>query len=195
MRLRPIPATVLAALGLMFASTATLGSVLALKGIVGLDPAKASHVNPRYAGIVREVFKSVGDRVAAGERLAIVESNSGLQVYPLTSGIQGQVINRSISVGEFVDQDREAFAIADLSALVVELTVRQSELGKLQVGREIVIRSRDKSAEAKGVIFRLPPVVDEHSRAGVALASLDNKEGTWRPGQMVDGYLELNESK
>lgn len=169
------------------------GATLALMGIVALDPAKASHVNPRYAGIVRDVFKSVGDRVTAGERLAVLESNSGLQVYPLLASINGQVIDRNISVGEFVDQDREAFAIADLNSLVVELTVRQSELGKLQIGRELLIRSRDKLLETKVVLFRLPPVVDEHSRAGIALATLDNKDALWRPGQMVDGYLELEE--
>ncbi len=45
-----------------------------LPGEVIPDPNRVAHVVPRVAGFTREVFKNVGDRVAAGEVLAVIES-------------------------------------------------------------------------------------------------------------------------
>ena len=44
-------------------------------GEIVLDPDRVVHVVPRVAGIVREVHKSLGDRVEAGEILAWIESD------------------------------------------------------------------------------------------------------------------------
>ena len=51
-----------------------LGATISLTGEVVLNPDKVVHVLPRVPGIAREVFKSVGDAVKAGEPLAILDS-------------------------------------------------------------------------------------------------------------------------
>jgi len=45
-----------------------------MPGEVIAVPDRVAHVVPRVAGFTREVFKNVGDRVAAGEVLAVIES-------------------------------------------------------------------------------------------------------------------------
>ena len=51
-----------------------LRSYLDLPGEVVFDPERVAHVVPRVPGIVREVRKVLGDRVRAGEVLAVLES-------------------------------------------------------------------------------------------------------------------------
>lgn len=58
-------------------TTATGGPLtqtIALPGEVILNPNNLAHIVPRVAGIVREVKKSVGDPVEAGDVLAVLES-------------------------------------------------------------------------------------------------------------------------
>ncbi|MFQ5495259.1 MAG: efflux RND transporter periplasmic adaptor subunit, partial [Phycisphaerae bacterium] len=47
---------------------------LVLPGEVVVNPDEMVHIVPRVAGIARRVTKSVGDRVEAGELLAVLES-------------------------------------------------------------------------------------------------------------------------
>ena len=45
-----------------------------LTGEIGLNEEKVVHIVPRLDGVVREVFKDLGDQVKEGELLAILES-------------------------------------------------------------------------------------------------------------------------
>lgn len=56
------------------AGPGSLRSEVRLTGEIGFNEDRVVHMVPRVAGIVREVHKTVGDRVAAGEVLAVVES-------------------------------------------------------------------------------------------------------------------------
>jgi cobalt-zinc-cadmium efflux system membrane fusion protein len=57
------------------AGPARLVSELTLPGEIVPNADRISHIVPRVSGIVREVRKSVGDRVTAGEVLAILDSH------------------------------------------------------------------------------------------------------------------------
>jgi cobalt-zinc-cadmium efflux system membrane fusion protein len=56
------------------ASGGEFQQTIALPGEVVLNPDKLAHIVPRVGGIVREVDKTVGDMVEAGELLAVLES-------------------------------------------------------------------------------------------------------------------------
>ena len=58
-------------------TTGKLEKYLTLMGTVELDPDYASHLNPRYPGIVNSIKASVGDKVSIGESLATIVSNVG----------------------------------------------------------------------------------------------------------------------
>ncbi len=51
-----------------------LSTQLALTGEVRLNADRVAHVVPRVAGVVREVRRSIGDEVKAGEVMAVLES-------------------------------------------------------------------------------------------------------------------------
>ncbi len=47
---------------------------LVLPGEVNVNPDSLAHITPRVPGVVREVFKNLGDEVVAGELLAVLDS-------------------------------------------------------------------------------------------------------------------------
>ncbi len=51
-----------------------LAAQLALPGEVRLNADRVAHVVPRVPGVVREVFRSIGDEVKTGEIMAVLES-------------------------------------------------------------------------------------------------------------------------
>jgi len=61
-------------LALAVAGPGRIGKDLRFPGEIELNPDRMAHVVPRAAGIVREVKKTLGDRVEAGEILAWIES-------------------------------------------------------------------------------------------------------------------------
>jgi membrane fusion protein, heavy metal efflux system len=62
--------------GLVFRkiSPAKLVSTIRLPGEVGLNEEKVVHIVPRVDGVVKKVFKDLGDQVSTGEIIAILES-------------------------------------------------------------------------------------------------------------------------
>ncbi|MBU0719179.1 MAG: efflux RND transporter periplasmic adaptor subunit, partial [Planctomycetes bacterium] len=56
------------------AGPGTIATRISLPGEIALNADRVAHIVPRAPGIVREVLKSVGDAVAAGEVLAWLES-------------------------------------------------------------------------------------------------------------------------
>ncbi|MEZ4742307.1 MAG: efflux RND transporter periplasmic adaptor subunit [Bdellovibrionota bacterium] len=170
-------------------SSGEIKEYLTIIGKVELNPNRASHLNPRYPGIVKSVYKSVGDSVNSGTRLATIESNVGLQIYHIASSIDGTVLTRDISIGEYVNEDTEAFAVANTDVLWVHLTVRPLDLSLVKVGDEVLVTSRDGLNVTRGNLFYVSPIVDENTRTAEATLEVANPDGVWKPGMFIDGHL------
>ena len=56
------------------AGPGTLQTLIELPGEIVIDPDRLAHIVPRVAGVVRQVEKKLGDRVRAGELLAVLDS-------------------------------------------------------------------------------------------------------------------------
>jgi cobalt-zinc-cadmium efflux system membrane fusion protein len=162
-----------------------------LPGEVRPDQDRVAHLAPRFAGIVKEVKKNVGDAVRSGDVLAVVESSETLATYPLRSRIDGVVIDKRIAPGEAVSADSEAFVVADLSRVWIDLSVYQRDLDRVRVGQGVVVSTGEGRAQAEGVIAYVAPVVDERTRTAVARVVLPNPDGVWRPGLFVTGLVTI----
>ena len=154
---------------------------------------RLAHIAPRFPGIAREVRKSVGDSVKAGETLAIIESSESLAPYALEAQIDGTVIERHITRGEPVSQSRgRAFTVADLREVWVDISVYQKHLTSVQLGQTVRISAGHGLAQAEGTISYVSPVVDEETRTATARIVLANPDGLWRPGLFVTAIVELD---
>lgn len=155
-----------------------------LPGEVRADAERIAHVAPRFPGIAREVRKRVGDRVEAGEVLAVIESDS-LASYEVKAAFDAAVIDRHVAPGEAVSPERPIFVVADLSTVWVDIDVHQKALSRLRLGQPVRIAATQGSVETLGKVSYVAPVVDQATRTATARVVLPNPDGLWRPGLFV----------
>jgi cobalt-zinc-cadmium efflux system membrane fusion protein len=187
-----IPDDVAAATGVRTAMTgpATLEEVVRLTGSVEADPARLAAVTPRFAGIVRAVHAEVGQRVAAGDVLATVESNESLQPFDVLAPIDGLVLSRDVQVGRVVGS-QPLYQIVDTSRVWVQLDVFGRDLARVRTGQPAAIETID-GARATGTIEWLSPLVTHGSQSIRGRVVLANPDGALRPGQFVTGEVVVD---
>jgi len=159
-----------------------------LPGEVRPNGDRIAHLAPRFPGVVREVRAHVGDNVAAGDVLAVIEGDN-LVTYQLRARFAGTVIDKHITPGEAVARDRPAFIVVDLSTVWVDITVYQSVLPRLRAQQLVVIAAGADGPRAEGAISYLSPVVDQTTRTATARVVLPNVDGLWRPGLFVTATI------
>jgi len=169
----------------------TLALVQELPGEVVVNADRLAHIVPRFPGIAREVRTQLGDHVKAGEVLAIIESNESLSPYEVKSLIAGTVIEKHITLGEFVRDDSDIYMIADLSTVWVNVTVYARDLSRIRRGQRVAIRGAGN--ETAGEISYVGPVIGEATRTAVARVVLSNSRGLWRPGLFVTAAVEVEQ--
>ena len=254
------------------ANARRLNVSVSLSGEVVVDPNRLAHIVPRVAGVVREVMKRQGDRVRAGELMAILDSrelaedkasflsarerlamakltfdreerlwkqeissereyleakqglleaeisrqeaeqklhslgllDSDLEALKFgshesfsqldaTAPFDGTIIEKHITRGELLDENDEAFVVADLSRVWVNLTVYQKDLPFIRVGQFVEVTLREGDLRSEGTVFYVSPTIDEATRAATARIELDNSDGTWRPGLFVSCRMAVDD--
>ena len=189
------------ALALSPAQIAAAGIVIAEAGPAAIDGGsellgevhangdRLAHIVPRFPGIAVEVRANAGDRVEAGDTLALIESSDSLANYALKTLIGGVVLSKHLTRGEAVDRDKQAFVIADLSTVWVELSVYQRDLPGVAVGQRVHIHAGGQDHAADGVISYVTPAVDELTRSAAARVVLENPERRFLPGMFVTAHV------
>ena len=175
------------------AGPATVRVMRPLSGRVVANEDALAHMAPRFPGIVRSVHKRVGDPVAKGELLAVIESNESLHPYEIHAQLAGVVLERDVAPGEFVSTDRPILTIGNLSTVWVDLDVYRRDFAHLARGQRVQVDAEDGRAPAEATISYLAPIGAENTQTLVARAVLANADGRWRPGQFVSAQVLVRE--
>lgn len=160
-----------------------------LPGEVVVNADRLAHVVPRFSGIAHEIRKNLGDPVQAGDVLAVIEANESLARYEVKSLIKGTVIEKHITLGEFVSDEQDIYVIADLSSVWVNVTVYARDLERIRIGQAATIEAAGISERAQGKIDYVGPVVGEATRTSIARIVLQNPRRVWRPGLFVAAHV------
>ncbi len=166
---------------------------LDLPGEVVPNADRLAHIVPRFAGIARQVEKGLGDHVRAGEVLAVIEGNQSLSTYPVNSLISGTVIEKHVTLGEFVRDDQDIYVVADLSSVWVNVAVYARDLPKIRRGQDVLVESVGAGPSSQGRIDYVGAVVGEATRAATARVVLSNRDLQWRPGMFVTARIVIHE--
>lgn len=113
--------------------------------------------------------------------------------YELVAPMSGVVLERHITQGESVSADTDAFAVADLSEVWIDLDVFQEQLDLVREGQRVRIESSGGRLNADGKIKFVRSIIGEETRTAVARIELANREGSWRPGMFVKGMVTIEE--
>lgn len=160
-----------------------------LTGEIKTEPSRLSHIIPRFPGIVKEVYKTVGEKVKQSEVVAVIESNESLTHYEVQSLIDGTIIELHMAKGDLVGGEDLALTVANLDKVWAILNIYQRDLNKIKVGQKVSVSVGFQDEVETGVISYVSPVVDEATRTATARVILNNASGKWRPGMFVNAKV------
>lgn len=176
------------------AGPATMTETLAVYGQVKLNANKMARAVPRFGGVVHEARKAIGDTVAAGEVLAIVETNQSLATIEVKAPIAGVIVDRGGFAGETVADGATLYLIADLSDVWIDLNVPKRDHGRTKVGQAVVIEAEDGGAAAQGTIAWIAPTGSAEAQTLTARVVLPNPDHRWHAGLFVKADVALAEA-
>lgn len=180
-----------AGIGLEKAGPGILREELKVHGILQPNQEAVVQITPRFPGIVRSVTKRIGDRVAKGDILASVESNQSLTTYDLRSPLAGTIIDRQVTLGEYVSEQKPAFVVADLSTVWADFSIPRRDLNRVKIGDRVIIDAEDGGDPVEATISYLSPVGASETQSGLARAVVPNPNGRLRPGLFVTGRIVM----
>jgi len=166
-----------------------------LPGEVILNADRVAHIVPRFPGIVLKVNKVLGDRVRAGDVLAVIQSNVSAAPYDVTALVDGMVVEKHVTLGEYVRDDADIFVVADLATVWINISVYARFLPQVKTGQKVRITAAGLDETTNGVIDYVGPIVGESTRTGVARVVLPNPKGTWQPGLFVSAHIAVLEAR
>ncbi len=114
-------------------------------------------------------------------------SESLLMRYELKAPIEGVIIERHLTPGEYVKDDSPVFTVADLRTVWVELDVFARDFSLVRQGQSCQIVSGDQTYE--GHIHFVSPVLDAATRTARARVILANRDGMLKPGLFVTAVI------
>lgn len=168
---------------------------LSLNGQLVPHEEKVAHVTPRYPGVVREVRKRIGDSVTKGEVIAVVESNQSLQPYELKSPLDGIVVARHATAGEFAAEGTAIFEVGNYEELFADLYLFSSDVGKARVGQAVSILVPGQPHPIEATVSFLSPVTDPLTQSRVVRVGVANPSGSLQPGMFVTADVVQEEVK
>lgn len=156
---------------------------------------RTAHITARFPGIILDVKKKLGDSVKKGDVLAVIESNQNLRPYEILSFIDGTVVERHASLGEFAPENQELFVVADLSEVWANFQVYKDDFEVVEPGQTINIELNEEADEIKGQISYISPLIDEATQSRLVRAVLPNPRMKLKPGLFLSGTISLSQKE
>ncbi|MCE5295450.1 MAG: efflux RND transporter periplasmic adaptor subunit, partial [Chlamydiales bacterium] len=113
------------------------------------------------------------------------EHNPNLRLYDIRSPVDGMVIARHITKGEFIDNTKTIYEIADLSTIWIEIGIYPKDLIRVKEGQMVDIFRPIDGKISKAKIIYLSPIIQDETITAKAVAEMENVNGDWRPGSFV----------
>lgn len=113
--------------------------------------------------------------------------------YEMRAPFDATIIEKHIALGEVLKDDSDAFTIADLSSVWVNLDVQQKDLPGIRRGQAVILTDGPGVPEIRAAISYIEPTVIQESRTVHARVVIPNVNGKWRPGTYVSGKVAIEE--
>lgn len=164
-----------------------------VQGLLTPVEGRSAKVMARFPGPIKQLGPNVGDRVAAGRVMAVIESNYSLANYSITAPMAGVVISRDAAVGSVASEGMVLYEIADLSRLWVDLHIFGADAQHIQPGGRVQVTRMSDGKTIDTVIERILPGTATASQSTVARATILNEDNQWRPGSAVKARITVDQ--
>jgi membrane fusion protein, heavy metal efflux system len=143
--------------------------------------------------LAKQMLLALGFSEGALKQLA-TQPDTSFTRYEVVAPVAGAVIEKHLTVGEIVKDDTEAFSIADLETVWVNLNASPSDLSLVKQGQRVRISAGPGLPEAEGKVSYIGATVSEETRTVLVRVELPNPEGRLRPGLFVTATLAAGEA-
>lgn len=182
----------LAGITLAEVTKVSIARTIELPGEIGFNEDRLAHITPRFAGVVKDIRKRLGEWVKNGEILATIESNASLTTYSIRAPIEGRIVEKHATPGEFAGEDATLLVIANLGSVWANCEVYAKDAEAVKAGQPIVIKVVGSDRLIKATLSYVAPVYNETTRSMIARAVIPNKANAWRPGTFITGVISLS---
>jgi cobalt-zinc-cadmium efflux system membrane fusion protein len=116
---------------------------------------------------------------------------------PVCAPLSGAIIEKTVAQGEMVGPEKTLFTVADLSTLWLMVNLYEQDLGQVRIGMQVKLSvSAYPGKEFKGRISYLADVLDEKTRTVKARVTIDNRDGSLKPGMFATASIDsVNDSR
>lgn len=111
----------------------------------------------------------------------------------LRSPIAGRVIQRTLVLGQRVNEDTDAFVVAALDSVWVDANVYPQDLPFVREGLKVSVLAGYGLPTVEGRIAFVGPVVGENTRTATARVVIPNPDGLLRPGLFVTVEVDVDQ--
>lgn len=146
---------------------------------------KRAQVLGRSGAVSREVLQQ---RQAEHEQSAaqVQQLQARIRQKRIHAPFDGVLGLRWVDLGQYVNAGEAAVSLTNLDRLYINFNVPQQQLGQLQVGQSVEVRSDAPGAETLlAQISAIEPQVARDTRNATVQATLDNHHWQLRPGMSV----------
>ncbi len=171
------------------AGSVVMQKTISVYGQITANSERLRKINARFDGTIKSVLASQGEQVRKGQKLATIESNESLQLFTITSPINGVISQRDANVGEQTD-GRQLFTIMDTRSVWAELSVFPADLAQVKMGAPVTITDTTSGHTVKGKVSQINPLAEVDQSVKVRVV-LDNKKGQLRPGRHISGTITV----
>lgn len=179
-----------AGIGVARVGPATLEIVTRAFGKLIIPPHRQTHIHARFAGLVKDVSVHVGDRVAEGDVLAVIESNQSLVDYTIQSPISGVVTQRQINPGEVTD-DVPILVVVNEDVLWAELKIFPHQRNAVKAGQLAHLVREDRELTAR--ITHIAPSSDGEPFMHAHM-TVDNSQRKFTPGELLQAEVVVDKA-
>jgi len=171
------------------------------KGLISRE--KYEDAQKEYEMVLIESGEKKDEIQAAAKGLTQAEVNvkkakMNLQKTKILAPFQGIICDIQVSPGEHVTSGRELFTLVDISRINVHARVLESEIGKMEVGREVDLRfSAYPGKVFKGKVKAISPIVNAEDKTCKVIIDVANPEEEIKPGMHAEVEIaaEIYENK
>jgi membrane fusion protein, copper/silver efflux system len=130
------------------------------------------------------------------EQIAAIERTGNVQTqFDIYSDVSGVVMERNVSVGDFVNRGTPLFGIVDLSNVWVMLDAYESDLGAIKKGNELRFQvSAYPGREFKARVTYIDPVLNPDTRTVGIRAEAVNSNGELKPEMFVSAIISTSQT-
>jgi cobalt-zinc-cadmium efflux system membrane fusion protein len=115
----------------------------------------------------------------------LAQKDPELSHFVIRSPMDGVIMYRHLTKGEYVEDTSTIYEIADLKHVWVEIGVYPKDLNKVKVGQVVEVITPEEDSKRTATIIYVSPTIQEESITAKAIAEISNVDGMWRPGSYV----------